>query len=102
MQKKEDSQRGERVLRASGNFATEETIDGGGGNSSLIEKLKEEICLQENKVTQLEIELKDIKTSRRNHSFIPRPPGSSAGRRADNRRPLSGSRSVYYLTLSPL
>ena len=63
-----------------------------GNSSGLVEKLKEEICIQENKVVQLESELKDIKTSRRNQSFIPRPPGSSAGRKVDNRRPLSGSR----------
>ena len=76
------------MLRVSGNFVVEENGENG---NALVEKLKEEICLQENKVVQLESELKEIKTSRRNQSFIPRPPGSSAGR-ADNRRPLSGSR----------
>ena len=88
--KKDETQRGERVIRASGNFAVDD--ENSGNSSGLVEKLKEEICIQENKVVQLESELKDIKTSRRNQSFIPRPPGSSAGRKVDNRRPLSGSR----------
>lgn len=88
--KKDEAQCSERVIRASGNFAVND--ENGGNSSGLVEKLKEEICIQENKVVQLESELKEIKTSRRNQSFIPRPPGSSAGRKADNRRPLSGSR----------
>ncbi|XP_066927690.1 coiled-coil domain-containing protein 13-like [Clytia hemisphaerica] len=84
----ENSQKGERVLRASGNFAFEEKEQ---HHQSLVDKLKEEMAIQENKVVQLESELKEIKTARRSQSHIPRPPGSAAGRRNDPRRPYSGS-----------
>lgn len=89
-----ENPQGERVLRASGNF----TVDESEGNA-LIEKLKDEIHIQESKVKQLESELTEIKSVKRSQpdrSHIPRPPGLSAGKRADSltRRPYSGSRSV--------
>lgn len=85
-QKQKDNDKGERVLRASGLFSVEEKE-----NDTLVEKLKEEINLQEVKVKQLESELLDIKNTRRSQSHIPRPPGSAAGRKLDTRRPYSGS-----------
>ena len=90
--------RSERVLKASGNFS----VDDNEGNA-LIEKLKEEIHIQKSKVQQLESELVEIKSSKRtDRSYIPRPPGSSAGRRTDSlvRRPLSGSRFVNRFTFN--
>lgn len=91
LQKKSDvKQQGERVLRASGNSTVEDNnIE---EHELLVEKLKEEVFLQESKVVQLESELKGIKNARRSQSFIPRPPGSAAGKRTDPRRPYSGSR----------
>ena len=86
--KQSEKEKGERVLRASGNFSMEEKED-----EALVDKLKEEISIQEEKVKQLESELMDIKNTRRSQqSHIPRPPGSAAGRKLDTRRPYSGSR----------